>query len=154
MSIIKLNSSLFRKFFPLSLFLLEPSNDILKCSTYKKVLLLEPQLFARWSWVIRIEDRWNVFCSLPGLYSFEVVSLIEEVKVKFIGRDTLPQSQVYTVEGIEAWNYIVISFGNYILSSRPDWCLFTLNNLLLYLSVELDRVNNIRSLHFPRIAIL
>jgi hypothetical protein len=46
--------------------------------------------------------------------------LIEEVKVKFIGRDTLPQSQVYTVEGIEAWNYIVISFGYYILSSRPD----------------------------------
>ena len=49
-------------------------------------MLLEPQFFASFSRVIRIENTSDILCPLPSLKSIIVLSSIKCKKVKFIKR--------------------------------------------------------------------
>jgi hypothetical protein len=66
--------------------LLVSSNNVTKRSGTEEVLLLQTQLFALITRVVRIKHTCNILCRLALTDCSEVVTFVELIEVKFVVR--------------------------------------------------------------------
>ncbi len=119
MRVVQLDRVLAGEIIPVVVLLFEHLDQITNSRSAEKVLLLEPELLSRIRRIIRVEHRGDIFSPLPRLDGAEIITLIELSKFEFIGRLSLPQSQVVAIEGVVSWHRHVIGHGNDDFAAVP-----------------------------------
>ena len=81
--------------------------------------------------------------------------MIERIKVEIALWSGLPKSKVIGVVGVVAWYWGIVSLCKHNLATLPIASLFTVGICSLFtMTKEAHRVNDVRSLNFPRISLL
>lgn len=81
-----------------------------------------------------------------------IVTRVELLEVELIARSRLPESQVVSVESIEAWDWCVISLGNNNLAAFPVASFNSSIVVLSNMAVESYLIGDVSTLDFPRVA--
>ena len=129
------------------------TDDILERSCAEEVLLLQAEFLSTWSRVIGIKYAGDILGGLTLSDSSEVVTRIERVEIEFIAGATSPKAQIVGVISVVAGDGSVISLGHDGLSIDPAGSLDAMLKILINTAIEADRVDDIRALNLPWIAV-
>ena len=147
MGVVHLNAHLFRQLVPIRVSsLLESRQDVLNRRRAQHVLLRQAQGFTFLGSITRVQHRHHLLRQVGRAHGGFVVGVVERRQVEVLdNRLRIPQTQRDAVLRVVSWNRGIVRDRGNLLPRHP--LAFAVN-----FPVERNRVGDLRSRDFPRVA--